>query len=113
MKNTLNKMFSRIVVIMLMLFSVSVFASELTQPKKDGIIGEKFDGYIGLVRSASPEIKALVTETNQKRKEKYQEVAIAKQLPLNKVELIAGESNINKTLVGDYIMLTEGQWQKK
>lgn len=108
-----NNLFSKILLVIMMTFSATVFAADLTQAKEDGLIGERYDGYIGIVKAVSADVKALVKETNQKRKEKYQEIAIDRQLPLNKIEIIAGEAAINKTLPGNYIMISEGQWEKK
>lgn len=113
MNLNIKNIFSKLLLILMMSFSLSAFSSELTQPKKDGIIGERFDGYVGIVKSASAEIKDLVAKTNERRKEAYKELAVKKQLPLNKIEIIAGETNMNKTLAGNYIMLSEGDWQKK
>ena len=61
-------LFTKSIAILLLLVSGSVFASELTAPKEQGIIGERFDGYLALVSKASPEIQSLVETVNQKRK---------------------------------------------
>jgi uncharacterized protein YdbL (DUF1318 family) len=107
------KILTKTILIFLMTFSLSVFASALTAPKSDGIIGERFDGYVGIVKDASPKIKALVKSVNQKRKEKYKEIAIKRQQALVKVEMIAGESAIKKTKPGNFIFLKNGGWKKK
>ena len=54
----------------------TVFAATLEQAKSQGFLGETVSGYLGLVTpSAPPEMKALMNEVNQKRKNKYQEIA--------------------------------------
>ena len=99
--------------VLLMLFGTSVFASALTEPKNSGIIGERFDGYIGIVEGATPDIKSLVNSVNEKRKARYKEIAMKRQQALKKVELIAGESAIKKTSKGNYIFLKGVGWKQK
>ncbi len=94
-------------------FSATSFASELTTPKANGVIGERFDGYLGIVKSAPDNIKALVKSVNNKRKARYKEIAKKRQQPLNKVELIAGTAAIKKTKSGNYIFIKGKGWKKK
>ena len=107
------KLLTKTIFILLITFSASVFASALTAPKSNGIIGERFDGYVGIIKDASPKIKALVKSVNQKRKAKYKEIAIKRQQSLKKVELIAGGSAIKKTAPGNFIFLEGKGWKKK
>jgi uncharacterized protein len=107
------KLLFKTTLILLIAFSSSVFASALTAPKANGIIGERFDGYVAVVKDASPKIKALVKTVNQKRKAKYKEIAIKRQQALVKVEMIAGESAIKKTKPGNFIFLKGKGWKKK
>jgi uncharacterized protein YdbL (DUF1318 family) len=89
-------------------------ASPLTQPKADGLIGEQANGYIGLVRQDVPaEIKKLVDEVNAKRKAGYQEIAAKQGVSLESVELIGGNTAIEKTLPGNYVRDASGAWRIK
>ncbi len=101
------------VLVLLFATTTSVFASALTAPKAAGIIGERFDGYVAVVSKATPEIKSLVDSVNKKRKIRYKEIANKRQQPLKKVELIAGEAAIKKTLSGNYVFLKGKGWVKK
>ncbi len=107
------KLFTKSLLALLMVFSASVFASALTAPKSNGIIGERFDGYVGIVKDASPKIKALVKSVNQKRKAKYKASAIKNEQALKKVEVIAGKYAIKKTKSGNFIYLKGKGWSKK
>ncbi|MCW8876863.1 MAG: YdbL family protein [Kangiellaceae bacterium] len=93
--------------------SFTVAASELTEPKAKGIIGERFDGYLGIVNSAPANIKALVKSVNAKRKARYKQIAKKRQQPLSKVELIAGAAAIKKTKKGNFIFLKGKGWSRK
>ena len=91
-----------------------VMASPLTQPKADGLIGEQADGYIGFVTSnVSPELRALVEDTNAKRKAGYQKIAQKQGTSLSDVEMVGGNTAIEKTLPGNYIRDANGTWHKK
>ncbi|WP_168204029.1 YdbL family protein [Aliikangiella coralliicola] len=107
------KLFYQSIIILFLAFSSSVIASELTAPKKAGIIGERFDGYVGIIKNASPEIKALVKNVNNKRKERYKAIAKKRKQSLQTVQQIAGESALKKTVKGNYIFLKSKGWVKK
>jgi len=94
-------------------FSADASASGLTEPKAKGLIGERYDGYVGIVTKAPADVKALVKTVNVKRKAKYKEIAKKRQQPLSQIELIAGAAAIKKTKAGNYIMKKGGSWQKK
>ncbi len=95
------------------LFAVNVFAADLTTAKEQGLIGELYTGYIGIVKNADPEVEALVAETNLKRKKHYQNIAAERNTTLDKVELVAGAAAIKKTLAGNFIKLEGEDWRKK
>ena len=100
--------------ISLLTVSVAMANSPLTQPKADGLIGEQANGYVGLVTQNVPaNIKKLVDETNAKRKAGYQQIATKQGTSLSEVEKVGGMTAIEKTLKGNYIRDTNGNWLKK
>lgn len=103
-----------LVLVIGMLASSVALASPLTQPKADGLIGEQANGYIGLVRQDVPaEIRKLVDEVNAKRKAGYQEIATKQGVSLESVELVGGNTAIEKTLPGNYVRDASGSWRVK
>ena len=97
-----------------LLVSLSAGAASLDSAKADGWIGEKPDGYIGLVRDDAPaDVRALVQDVNGKRRERYQEIARQQGAPLGEVEKVGGMTAIEKTRPGHYVMDTSGRWRKK
>ena len=92
----------------------TVYASALTQPKADGLIGEQANGYIGLVtQNVSSDIKKLVTDVNVRRKAGYQKIASKQGTSLTDVEKVGGQTAMEKTLKGNYIRDASGSWRKK
>lgn len=97
-----------------LLLSLAAAAASLDTAKADGLIGEKPDGYLGLVRSDAPaDVKALVDDVNAKRKARYQEIAKQQGAPLSEVEKVGGQTAIDKTRSGHYVMDSSGRWRKK
>ncbi len=98
----------------LMAVSVASAASQLTQPKADGLIGEQANGYIGLVKqNVSVDIKNLVNDVNARRKAGYQNIAKKQGTSLAEVERVGGNKAFEKTLRGNYIRDASGAWRKK
>jgi uncharacterized protein YdbL (DUF1318 family) len=85
--------------------------SSLADAKTAGYVGEKPDGYLGVVRSVNQadEIARLI---NDARRAEYQRVAKQNGVQLGDVEAIAGKKAIDKTPAGQYIQLN-GSWVKK
>jgi len=97
-----------------LLLSLAAAAASLDSAKSDGWIGEKPDGYLGLVRDDAPaDVRALVQDVNGKRKTRYQEIAKQQGAPLSEVEKVGGQTAIDKTRPGHYVMDTSGRWRKK
>lgn len=100
-----------IATIALLLISITSFALELQDAKNMGLIGERPDGYLGLVVTDNLKAAELITEINAKRKAKYQEIANKQNTPLSNIEKIAGEKLIKKAQkAGDYYMNDTLQW---
>lgn len=88
------------------------FALSLEEAKAKGLVGEKSNGYLGLVDQANREAQALADEINKKRRQAYQEIARRDGANLSTVESLAGEKAIEKTKAGNYIEGPDG-WVKK
>lgn len=108
------KQFIQVLLITLFTFLAgAAIAADLDQAKRDGLIGERADGYLGPVNApASADISALVKDVNNKRRNEYQLIAKSNQLTLQQVQALAGKKAIERTSPGNWIMLNGG-WQKK
>jgi len=89
------------------------FGAELDQAKSDGLVGERADGYLGLVDENAPgDVVNLVKEVNDKRRAEYQRIAGSNDLTLEQVQALAGKKAIERTAMGGWI-LTNGGWRQK
>jgi uncharacterized protein YdbL (DUF1318 family) len=104
---------ARLTLPLLALFAVVAFGADLNQAKQDGFVGERADGYLGLVVASAPaDVTALVTDINAKRKAQYQRIAKTNGLTMDQVQALAGKKALEKTRAGDWILINGG-WQQK
>ena len=88
-------------------------AADIEQAKRQGLVGERADGYVGLVDESAPaEIRRMVADINAKRRAEYQRIAAENALELAQVQALAGRKAIEKTQPGGWI-LVNGGWQRK
>ncbi len=88
-------------------------ASPLDDAKAAGWVGERPNGYLGVVPGAPASAEALVSDINAKRKAKYGSVASSQGTTLQAVEMVAGEKLIGRARSGEYVMTASGQWVRK
>lgn len=96
------------------LFAGTAYAATLQSAKDAGWIGEKPDGYLGLVRDEAPaDVKALVDDVNAKRRAHYAKIAKQQGVPAAEVEKVGGATAIEKTSPGHFVMDQQGRWRRK
>ncbi len=89
-------------------------ANVIDTAKAASQIGERYDGYLGVVDpKASEDIRVLTQETNVKRREKYEEIALANGISTDQVGRIAGAKLLEQAPTGQHVMPREGEWVVK
>ena len=102
----------KLVLLLSLLMSFSAFALDLSEAKELGLIGEKKNGLLGVVKESS-EVAVLVKDINEKRLVEYKKIAAKNSMTLEQVAILAGEKTISKTPAGQYIENSSGQWVVK
>jgi len=92
--------------------SFSTWALTLQQAKQAGMVGERTDGYLGVIKGPA-DAKSLVLIVNKKRLMVYRNLAKKNKISLNNVAILAGKKAIAKTAKGNYIQSAQGGWVKK
>lgn len=87
-------------------------ADMLDDYKAAGQVGERPDGYLGVV-SGGADVVQFVDSINAKRRVKYQEIANNQGTTLVAVEVIAGAKLVERSPSGTYIMTSAGSWVQK
>ena len=90
----------------------SASALDLDGAKRQGLIGERPDGYVEVVGDASPDVRALAADVNAKRRAAYEKIARQNGAPLADVAKIAGKKLIDGAPAGTYVKI-KGSWVKK
>lgn len=103
-----------LIVLTLGLLNGPANAASLDEAKAAGLVGERVNGYVGVVDGSAPgDVKALVEQINAERKSKYAEIAQQRGTSVDAVAQIAGEKLVGRTPAGQYVMGADGKWQQK
>lgn len=81
--------------------------------KTAGLVGERADGLLGLVKAAPADVKNLVDEINARRLAQYKDIAARNGTSLQAVQAIAGQKLVSQSPAGTYVMDGAGHWREK
>ena len=81
--------------------------------RSQGQVGEKMDGYLGIVGSADAGLRRLVDDINIKRRAVYAEKAKAANATLEEYAFTAGCLAIARTAPGEKYQAPDGSWQTR
>lgn len=90
-----------------------VMAGPLDAPKAAGQVGERPDGYAGIVKSAPANVRSLVQDINAKRRAQYARIAAKQNIAVEDVAALAGAKAIRRAKPGTYVMDASGAWVRK
>jgi uncharacterized protein YdbL (DUF1318 family) len=86
----------------------------LDDARARGLVGERADGYVGLVDANAPAaVKNLVEEVNQKRAHQYETIALRNGTNATAVAALAGAKLVERAPAGQFVMDASGSWKKK
>lgn len=81
--------------------------------KRAGQVGERYDGYLGLVgASASAELRRQVGAVNIRRRALYSDLAARKGVSPEEVGITAACSLFRRIGVGEYYLPGQGGWRR-
>lgn len=93
---------------------LAVRAQDLASAKAAGQLGERIDGYLGVVKADTPAaVRALADEINAKRRQEYAAIAERRGVPVEAVAQIAGQKLIDRAGRGEWVLGADGRWQQK
>ncbi|TFH71719.1 DUF1318 domain-containing protein [Gammaproteobacteria bacterium LSUCC0112] len=92
----------------------AALAQSLDEAKATGLIGEKRDGYIGLVQgSAPPAVISLVEDVNRQRRVRYEQIARENNIGIEQVAQLAFNKAVEATRSGHFLEDANGRWVRK
>ena len=87
--------------------------AEILAARRAGLIGERYDGYVGLVNpAASAEVRRQVAALNIRRRSLYTNLAARKGVTREEVGITAACSLLRRLSIGEYYLLGQGGWQR-
>ena len=81
--------------------------------RASGAVGERMDGYLGVVAAASAQIRSLVADINIKRKQIYFEQATENRVTAEQYAFSAGCTAIVRTAPGEKYQAPDGSWETR
>lgn len=81
--------------------------------RSSGQVGEKMDGYLGIVGAATPDLQRMVNDINIKRRAVYAVKAQQANATLEEYALTAGCIAISRTAPGEKYQAPDGTWQTR
>ncbi|MCB1993001.1 MAG: YdbL family protein [Geminicoccaceae bacterium] len=90
------------------------WAVDLAEAKSAGQLGERIDGFVGVVSAdAPPEVRALAGEINAGRRAEYAAIAKRQGVALEVVAQLAGEKLVQRAGPGEWILDADGRWLQR
>lgn len=85
----------------------------IVSARRAGLIGERFDGYLGLVTAIpSAELRRQVSAINIRRRSLYSQLAARRGVSPEEVGITTACSLFKRLNEGDYYLLGQGGWRR-
>ncbi|NJD04895.1 MAG: DUF1318 domain-containing protein [Methylococcaceae bacterium] len=105
--------FVGVLAVNLALTAEPALAVDLAEAKASGQVGERLDGYLGLVSANAPaEVKTLVSDINTQRRMEYQRIAAKNGVPEDQVARLTARKVIDQATPGQFVETPSG-WQRR
>lgn len=87
--------------------------SALAAARQAGQVGERYDGYLGLVTATSPSVQRQVSAINIRRRSLYVALARRRGVTPQVAGLATGCELLPRVQVGEMYMLQDGVWRRR
>ena len=102
-----------ILAILLGLMAGPAFAADLDTLRAEGVIAERYDGYVELRSGGGAEAKQLVEQVNDKRRAIYRKRADKQGVPVEQVGRVYAKQLLEKIPEGTYVRKPDGSYVQK
>jgi uncharacterized protein YdbL (DUF1318 family) len=93
-------------------FAAPVVAQSLDEFRKQGVVGERYDG-LAVVRQSNPAAQAMVDQVNARRSRIYAERAAQQKVPAAQVGKIYAREIFGRAPAGTWFLGEDGRWVQK
>ncbi len=95
-----------------LLAAFPAYALDLHDARRQGVVGEKLDGFAAALKSA-PDVNNLVASVNAKRQQEYARISKQNGQPPDVVGKLAAQQIINNLPPGTRYQSPDGSWKVK
>lgn len=88
-------------------------AGAIAEAKRAGLIGERFDGYLGFVANPQPALRRQVNAINIRRRALYAGLAARKRASTEEVGITATCTLMATVGIGEYYLPGDGAWRRR
>jgi len=81
--------------------------------RAQGVVGERYDGYLGLAGPVSQQVRGEVGKINIERRALYSRLATSKGASPREVGITAGCQLLSRVPVGGAYLLSDNIWRKR
>ena len=85
----------------------------VAQAIQAGQVGERYDGYLGIVGTPSPELRRQVSAVNIKRRKLYTDLSARRNVTTELVGMATACQLLSQLAVGEAYMLNDGAWRRR
>lgn len=85
----------------------------VAQARAAGQVGERYDGYLGVVGAVPDAVRRQVGAVNIKRRSLYASLAARKRVTTEEVGITAACSLLRRVAVGEVYFAAEGGWKRR
>jgi uncharacterized protein YdbL (DUF1318 family) len=81
--------------------------------RASGVVGERYDGYLGLASGSGENLRKVVGAVNIKRRSLYSQLAARRGVSPSAVGITAACQLFTRVAVGEVYMLQDGIWRRR
>ena len=97
----------------LMALPAAAQTPQVNAARASGIVGERFDGYLGYAAAVPSTVRSQVESINIRRRTLYSNLAARKGVSPREVGVTAGCQLLGRVGVGQSYMLNDGVWRRR
>lgn len=87
--------------------------SAVARAQAAGLVGERYDGYLGIVATVSPDLKRQVAAINIRRRALYSSLASRRNATTAEVGITAACALLGRVGIGEYYLFGTAGWQRR
>ena len=93
--------------------AVAQAPGEVAGARRAGMVGERYDGYLGIAANTSEAVRRQVGAINIRRRSLYTQLAARRRVTLQVVSIAAGCELLLRVAPGEAYMLNDGAWRRR